>query len=164
MQRKLVLLSILVCLLAAVPASALKVYKTTSEGLADVKVYETSSEGLADCLIYVTSSEGLASGDAKWYFESSEGLAEVKIYFTGSEGLADKKIYFTRSEGLAKCNVDWKGYKKSNAGYLARSLDALQFPTDALMRNMVLPDPALFFRHSVRCAGARALPPSGSLA
>jgi hypothetical protein len=140
MQRKLVLLSVLVGLLAAVPASAVKVYKTTSEGLADVKVYETSSEGLADCLIFVTTSEGLASGDARWYFESSEGLADVKIYFTSSEGLADKKIYFTKSEGLAKCGVDWKGYKKSNAGYLAHSLDVLQFPTDALMRKMVLPD------------------------
>ena len=120
------------------------VYDAT-EGLADVKVYETSSEGLADCLIYVTSSEGLASGDAKWYFVNSEGLADVKIYFTSSEGLADKKVYFTKSEGLAKCDVDWKGYKKSNAGYLARSLDALQFPTDALIRNMVLPDPVFFF-------------------
>src|SRR5258706_8536961 len=134
MQKKLVILSVLVGLLAAVPASAVKVYKTTSEGLADVKVYETSSEGLADCLIYVTSSEGLASGDAKWYFESSEGLADVKIYFTSSEGLADKKIYFTKSEGLAKCDVDWKGYKKSSVGYLAHSLDALHFPTDALIR------------------------------
>ena len=145
MQRKLVILSVLVGLLAAVPAEAVKVYRTKGEGLADVKVYETSSEGLADCLIYVTSSEGLASGDAKWYFVNSEGLADVKIYFTSSEGLADKKVYFIKSEGLAKCNVDWKGYKKSNAGYLARSLDALQFPTDALMRNMVLPDPVLFF-------------------
>jgi len=145
MQRKLVLLSVLVGLLAAVPASALKVYRTKSEGLADVKVYETSSEGLADCLIYVTSSEGLASGDARWYFESSEGLADVKIYFTDSEGLADKKIYFTKSEGLAKCDVDWKGYKKSSASYLARSLDALQFPTDALMRNLVLRPSVPFF-------------------
>jgi len=137
---KLTALSIMLVVLAAVPAEAVKVYRTKSEGLADVKVYETSSEGLADCLIYVTSSEGLARGDAKWYFESSEGLADVKIYFTSSEGLADKKIYFTKSEGLAKCDVDWKGYKKSNAGYLARSLEAVQFPTDALMRNMVLPD------------------------
>lgn len=145
MRTKLTILSVLVGLLVAAPAQAVKVYRTKSEGLADVKVYETSSEGLADCLIYVESSEGLASGDAKWYFESSEGLADVKIYFTGSEGLADKKIYFTKSEGLAKCNVDWKGYKKSNAGYLTRSLDALRFPTDALMRNMVLPDPDLFF-------------------
>ena len=117
MQRKLVLLSVLVGLLAAVPAEAVKVYKAKTEGLADVKVYETSSEGLADCLIYVTSSEGLAH----------------------------KKIYFTRSEGLAKCDVDWKGYKKSNAGYLSGSLDALQFPADALMRRMVLPDPVLSF-------------------
>ncbi len=140
MRMKLTALSIMLVVLAAVPAEAVKVYRTKSEGLADVKVYETSSEGLADCLIYVTSSEGLARGDAKWYFESSEGLADVKIYFTSSEGLADKKIYFTKSEGLAKCDVDWKGYKKSNAGYLARSLEAVQFPTDALMRNMVLPD------------------------
>ena len=140
MRMKLTALSIMLVVLAAVPAEAVKVYRTKSEGLADVKVYETSSEGLADCLIYVTSSEGLARGDAKWYFESSEGLADVKIYFTSSEGLADKKIYFTKSEGLAKCDVDWKGYKKSNAGYLARSLEAVQFPTNALMRNMVLPD------------------------
>ena len=138
MQRKLMLLSVLVGLLAAMPAEAVKVYRATSEGPADVKVYETSSEGLADCLVFVTSSEGLASGDAKWYFESSEGLADVKIYFTSSEGLADKKVYFTKSEGLAKCDVDWKGYKKSNAGYLARSLDALQFPADELMSRMVL--------------------------
>jgi len=85
-----------------------------------------------------TTVRGLASGDAKWYFETSEGLADVKIYFTESEGLADKKIYYTKSEGLAKCDVDWKGYKKSNAGYLAHSVDALQFPTDALMRDLVL--------------------------
>ena len=140
MRKKLVLLSVLVVLLAAVPASAVKVYRTKSEGPADVKVYETSSEGLADCLIYVASSEGLASGDAKWYFVSSEGLADVKVYFTSSEGLADRKIYFTKSEGLAKCDVDWKGYKKSNAGYLARSLNVLKFPTDALMRSLVLLD------------------------
>src|SRR5258708_6925620 len=138
MQRKLILLSVLVGLLAAVPAEAVKVFRARSEGLADVRVYEASSEGLADCLIYVTSSEGLASGDARWYFESSEGLADVKIYFTSSEGLADKKIYFTKSEGLAKCDVDWKGYKKSSVGYLAHSLDALRFPADALMRRMVL--------------------------
>lgn len=139
MRRKLVLLSVLALLLAAVPAQAVKVYKVKSEGLADVKVYLTSSEGLADCIIYVTNSEGLASGDAKWFFVSSEGLADVKVYFTDSEGLAHKKIYYTKSEGLAKCDVDWKGYKRSNAGYLARSLDALQFSTAALMRRMVLP-------------------------
>ena len=138
MQKKLVILSMLVCLLAAIPVSAVKVYRTKSEGLADVKVYETSSEGLADCIIYVTSSEGLASGNGKWYFVSSEGLADVKVYFASSEGLADKKIYFTKSEGLAKCDVDWKGYKKSSVTYLSRSLNALQFSTDALMRAMVL--------------------------
>ena len=139
MKRRVVTISILIGLLAAVPAQAVKVYKTKSEGLADVKVYVTGNEGLADCIIYVTNSEGLASGNAKWYFESSEGLADVKVYFTASEGLADKKIYYTKSEGLAKCDVEWTGYKKSNAGYLAGCLDALQFPTDALMRNMVLP-------------------------
>ncbi len=139
MRKKLVMLSMLVGLLAAVPASAVKVYRTKSEGLADVKVYEVSSEGLADCIIYVTSSEGLASGNGKWYFVSSEGLADVKVYFTSSEGLADKKIYYTKSEGLAKCDVDWAGYKKSNAGYLSRSVHALRFSTDALMRRMVLP-------------------------
>ena len=139
-----VLMVAIVGLLTALPVEAVKVYRATSEGLADVKVYETKSEGLADCLIYVTSSEGLASGDAKWYFVNSEGLADVKVYFTSSEGLADKKIYFTKSEGLAKCDVDWKGYKKSNAGYLTRSLGALQFPTDALMRNMVLHDQVFF--------------------
>src|SRR5437762_532138 len=144
MRTKLTMVSILVVLAAAVPATALKVYRTKSEGLADVKVYETSSEGLADCIIYVTNSEGLASGNAKWYWVTSEGLADVKVYFTSSEGLADKKIYYTKSEGLAKCDVDWKGYKKSNAGYLACSLGALQFPTDALMGNMVLHDQVLF--------------------
>ena len=147
MRKKLITLSVLVLLVAAVPAEAVKVYKSKTEGLADVKVYETSSEGLADCLIYVTSSEGLASGDAKWYFVTSEGLADVKVYFTSSEGLADKKIYFTKSEGLARCDVDWKGYKRSNAGYLARSLDVLQFSTDVLMRNLVLP--RLFNREAV---------------
>ena len=115
MQAKAITLSAMIGLLAAVPVSAVKVYRTTSEGLADVKVYETKSEGLADCLIYVTSSEGLASGDAKWYFVNSEGLADVKVYFTSSEGLADKKIYFTRSEGLAKCDVDWTSYRKTMA-------------------------------------------------
>jgi hypothetical protein len=99
MQMKLWILGAVLSLLAATPASAIKVHKVTSQGLADVKVYETSSEGLADCIIYVESSEGLAKGNAKWYYESSEGLA-------------DKKVYFTTSEGLARCNVDWKGYKK----------------------------------------------------
>lgn len=150
MRTKLTILSVLVGLLAAVPAEAVKVYKTKSEGLANVKVYVTSSEGLADCLIYVVSSEGLASGNAKWYYVTSEGLADVKVYFASSEGLADKKIYFTKSEGLAKCNVDWTSYKKSNAGYLTRSLDALQFPTDALMRYMVLPGKTLFMAVPVR--------------
>jgi len=139
MRTKLKILSVTLTLLAAVPAEAVKVHKQKSEGLADVKVYVTASEGLADCLIYVTTSEGLANGNAKWYYVNSEGLADVKIYFTSSEGLADKKVYFTKSEGLAKCDVDWKGYKKSNAGYLSRSLDVLQFPTDKLMRKMVLP-------------------------
>ena len=137
MRTKLTILSILVSLLAAVPASAVKVCSKT-ESLADVKVYETSSEGLADCLIYVTSSEGLASGDAKWYFVTSEGLADVKVYFTSSEGLADKKIYFIKSEGLAKCDVDWKGYKKSMAGQEFGSFEALRFPAGALIRELVL--------------------------
>ena|ERR1044072_3262470 len=102
MRAKMIILSLMLGLLAAAPAQAVKVYRTKSEGLADVKVYETKSEGLADCLIYVTSSEGLASGDAKWYFVNSEGLADVKVYFT-------------RSEGLAKCDVDWTSYKKASA-------------------------------------------------
>jgi hypothetical protein len=138
-RKKLTLLSLLVVLLAAVPVSAVKVYRTKSEGLADVKVYETSSQGLADCLIYVTSSEGLADGNAKWYFTSSEGLADLKVYFTSSEGLADKKIYFTKSEGLAKCDVDWKGYKKSNSNSMLSIINTVQFSSDELMREMVLP-------------------------
>jgi hypothetical protein len=138
MQRKLIVLSLLVGLLAAVPASAVKVYRTKSEGLADVKVYETSSEGLADCIIYVVSSEGLASGNGKWYWVTSEGLADVKVYFTSSEGLADKKIYYTKSEGLAKCDVDWKGYKKSMAQRFSGSCDASKFSEFALIRDLVL--------------------------
>jgi len=139
MRTKLKILSVMLTLLAAAPVEAVKVYQTKSEGLADVKVYVTSSEGLADCIIYVASSEGLADGNAKWYFVNSEGLADVKVYFATSEGLADKKIYFTKSEGLAKCDVNWKGYKKSNARYLFRSLDAVQFPSEGLMRSMILP-------------------------
>lgn len=138
MRKNLVILSMLVGLLTAVPVSAVKVYRTKSEGLADVKVYETSSEGLADCLIYVTSSEGLASGDAKWYFVTSEGLADVKVYFTSSEGLADKKIYFTKSEGLAKCDVDWKGFKKSMAQRFGDGCDGSKFSDFALIRDLVL--------------------------
>jgi len=137
-RMKPMVLSVILTLLAAVPAVAVKVYRTKSEGLADVKVYETSSEGLADCIIYVTSSEGLAGGDAKWYFVTSEGLADVKVYYTSSEGLADKKIYFTRSEGLAKCNVDWKGYKKSSAQRFVGSCDASKFSDFALIRNLIL--------------------------
>jgi hypothetical protein len=145
---KLRLLTLALTLLVASPASAIKVYEEKSEGLANVKVYVTKSEGLADCLIYVTSSEGLASGNAKWYFEDSEGLADVKVYFTSSEGLADKKIYFTKSEGLAKCDVDWKSYRKSSVGYLARSLDALRFPADTLIRDLV--HPGAVFLHATR--------------
>ena len=115
MRMKLPLLTLILTLLAALPVEAVKVYRATSEGLADVKVYRTTSEGLADCLIYLTSSEGLASGNAKWYFEDSEGLADVKVYFTESEGLADKKVYFTKSEGLAKCDVEWTSYRKTSA-------------------------------------------------
>ncbi len=137
MRTRLTILCVLVGLLSAAPAQAVKVYKTKSEGLAHVKVYETSSEGLADCIIYVTSSEGLASGNAKWYFTSSEGLADVKVYFTSSEGLADKKIYFTKSEGLAKCDVDWEGYKKSSTR-LSRAVDAIQYSTEVMMRSLVL--------------------------
>ena len=137
-RMKPMVLSVILTLLAAVPAVAVKVYRTKSEGLADVKVYETSSEGLADCIIYVTSSEGLAGGDAKWYFVTSEGLADVKVYYTSSEGLADKKIYFTRSEGLAKCDVDWKGYKKSMAQRFVGSCDASKFSDFALIRDLVL--------------------------
>jgi hypothetical protein len=138
MQTKLKILSVVLTLLAAVPAEAVKVYKSKTEGLADVKVYVTSSEGLADCLIHVVSSEGLADGNAKWYYVNSEGLADVKVYFATSEGLADKKIYFTKSEGLAKCDVDWTSYKKSTAGEMFGSLYALRSPTGALMRDLIL--------------------------
>jgi hypothetical protein len=139
MRKKLTILSVLVGLLAAVPVSAVKVYRTKSEGLADVKVYETNSEGLADCIIYVTSSEGLASGNGKWYFVSSEGLADVKVYFTSSEGLADKKIYYTKSEGLAKCDVNWTGYKKSMAQQFVGGCDGSKFSDFALIREMISP-------------------------
>src|SRR5580765_2049793 len=134
---KPMVLSVILTLLAAIPASAVKVYRTKSEGLADVKVYETSSEGLADCIIYVVSSEGLAGGNGKWYWVTSEGLADVKVYFTSSEGLADKKIYYTKSEGLAKCDVDWKGYKKSSAGW--RFGTCLPARPGTLIRDLVLP-------------------------
>jgi len=137
MKRRLMTISIVIGLLAAVPAQAVKVYKTKSEGLADVKVYVTSSEGLADCLIYVTNSEGLASGNAKWYFVASEGLADVKVYFTASEGLADKKIYYTKSEGLARCDVDWTSYKKSMARRFCRN-DSRAF-ANSLIRDIVSP-------------------------
>ena len=66
MRTRLTLLSVLVCLLASIPAQAVKVYRTKSEGLADVKVYETSSEGLADKKIYFTKSEGLAKCEVDW--------------------------------------------------------------------------------------------------
>jgi hypothetical protein len=136
-MMRLLVIALLIVLFAAVPVPALKVYKTKTEGLADVKVYETSSEGLADCLIYVTSSEGLASGNAKWYFEESEGLADVKVYFTQSEGLADRKIYFTKSEGLARCEVDWKSYRKTMARRFCDS-DFGPF-ANSLIRDLVLP-------------------------
>lgn len=139
MRTKLLVVSILIGLLAAIPVSAVKVYKTRSEGLADVKVYETSSEGLADCIIYVTSSEGLASGDAKWYYVSSEGLADVKVYFASSEGLADKKIYFTKSEGLAKCDVNWTGYKKSSTRWRFGACSYDDGSPAVLIRDMMLP-------------------------
>ncbi|MGZ8846070.1 MAG: DUF6150 family protein [Pyrinomonadaceae bacterium] len=138
MRTKLTILCVLVGVLSAAPAKAVKVYKTTSEGLADVKVYVTSSEGLADCIIHVVTSEGLASGNAKWYYVTSEGLADVKVYFATSEGLADKKVYFTKSEGLARCDVDWTSYKKSMAGQEFGSFEALRFPAGALIREMVL--------------------------
>lgn len=139
MRTKLLVVSVLIGLLAAIPVSAVKVYKTKSEGLADVKVYETSSEGLADCIIYVTSSEGLASGDAKWYYVSSEGLADVKVYFTSSEGLADKKIYFTKSEGLAKCDVNWTGYKKSSTRWRLGACSYEDGSAAMLIRDFMLP-------------------------
>ncbi len=113
MRLKLAIISGVLALLVPVRAAALKVYKQTTQGLADVKVYVTDSEGPADCRIYVETSEGLAQGNARWYYESSEGLADVRVYFTDSEGLADKKIYFTKTEGTARCNVDWKSYKRS---------------------------------------------------
>ena len=137
MRAKSIILSVVIGLLTALPVEAVKVYRATSEGLADVKVYETKSEGLADCLIYVTSSEGLASGDAKWYFVTSEGPADVKVYFTSSEGLADKKIYFTKSEGLAKCDVDWTSYRKTSAsGFCGDYSGAF---ANSVIRDMVSP-------------------------
>lgn len=138
MRTRLITLSAMLILLSAVPAQAVKVYKTKSEGLADVKVYVTSSEGLADCIIHVVTSEGLADGNAKWYYVTSEGLADVKVYFATSEGLADKKIYFTKSEGLARCDVDWKGYKRSMAEQAFGGFDALPSPAGALIRNLVM--------------------------
>src|ERR1035437_2099410 len=112
MRSKLWILSGALSLLVATSASAIKVYKASSEGLADVKVYVTDSAGQADCIIYVETSEGLADGNAKWFYENSSGLADVSVYFTTSSGLADKKIFFTKRPGLAKCNVDWKSYKR----------------------------------------------------
>ena len=41
MRRKLWILGAMLSLLVTTPAGAIKVYKTTSEGLADVKVYVT---------------------------------------------------------------------------------------------------------------------------
>src|SRR6185295_9048916 len=137
MRRKLWILGAILSMLAASPAGAIRVYKTTSEGLADVKVYVTESEGLADCIIYVESSEGLAKGNAKWYFENSEGLADVKVYFTESEGLADKKIYFTKSAGLARCDVDWKSYKKTSASHFCGDYSGAF--ANSIIRDMVLP-------------------------
>lgn len=138
MRTKLKILSLVLTLLGAVPAQAVKVYRTNSGSLAHVKLYETSSQGLADCIIHVVSSEGLASGNAKWYYVSSEGLADVKVYFVNSEGLADKKVYFTKSEGLAKCDVDWTSYKKSMAGERFGGLGELRFSTASLMRDLIL--------------------------
>jgi hypothetical protein len=43
MPRKLWILAATLSLLGAAPAGALKVYKTTSEGLADVKIYVTTA-------------------------------------------------------------------------------------------------------------------------
>jgi hypothetical protein len=137
MRPKLIILTIVVCLLTAAQVKAVKVYKVKSEGLAEVKVYEVNSEGLADCRIYVTSSEGLASGNAKWYFVASEGLADVKIFFTDSEGLADKKVYFTKSEGLAKCDVDWKSYRKNMAERFCEN-ESKPF-ANSIIRDMVFP-------------------------
>jgi Family of unknown function (DUF6150) len=137
MRTKLKALIIILPLLMAVPAHAVKVYRDKSEGLADVKVYETSSEGLADCIIHVVSSEGLADGNAKWYYVNSEGLADVRVYFTSSEGLADKKIYFTQSSGLAKCDVNWTSYHKSMAG-CRFSLDEPCRSSDSLLEQMFL--------------------------
>lgn len=139
MRIKLAVLCAALVLVTAIPASAIKVYRTKSEGLADVKVYETSSEGLADCIIYVTSSEGLASGDAKWYFVGSEGLADVKVFFTSSEGLADKKIYFTKSEGLARCDVNWTGYKKSSTRWRLGACSYEDGSPLMLIRDLLIP-------------------------
>lgn len=139
MKSKLAILCAAFVLIAATPAVAVKVYRTRSEGLADVKVYETSSEGLADCIIYVTSSEGLAGGDAKWYFVNSEGLADVKVFFTSSEGLADKKIYFTKSEGLAKCDVNWTGYKKSSTRWRLGACSYDDGSPAMLIRELLIP-------------------------
>lgn len=138
MRVKLMLLSVAFGLVMTMPVSAVKVYQTKSEGLADAKVYETNSEGLADCLIYVTSSEGLASGNAKWYFVTSEGLADVKVFFTNSEGLADKKIYFTKSEGLARCDVDWKSYRKTTAERFC-SRELMPHSANSLLRSLLSP-------------------------
>lgn len=139
MKANLAILCAAIVLFAATPAGAVKVYKTRSEGLADVKVYETSSEGLADCIIFVTSSEGLAGGAAKWYYVNSEGLADVKVFFTNSEGLADKKIYFTKSEGLAKCDVDWVGYKKSSTRWRLGACSYDDGSPAMLIRELLIP-------------------------
>ena len=103
MRRKLLILSVLFGLLAAVPAEAVKVYRTKSEGLADVKVYETSSEGLADCIIYVVNSEGLASGNGKWYYVKSEGLADV-----AAKVLLTKRSFSPRAR--VWLNAMWTGW------------------------------------------------------
>src|SRR5215510_7625116 len=138
MRSRFLILSVLFVLLAAVPTEAVKVYRTKSEGLADVKVYETSSEGLADCIISVVNSEGLASGNGKWFYVNSEGLADVKVYFTASEGLADKKIFFTKSESLAKCDVDWVSYKKSMAQTLFGTRNPAKFSDFAVIQDLIL--------------------------
>jgi len=115
MRTKLWILGAALGLLSAASTNALKVYKVSSEGLADIKVYVSDSKGQADCVIHVETSAGLATGNARWFYENSAGVADVNMYFTDSAGLADKTIFFTNSEGLARCDVDWRSFKKQRA-------------------------------------------------
>jgi hypothetical protein len=78
------------------------IYRSPSNGVADIAVFQAGAQGLADLLVWVTPDQGLARGeDGVWCFVDSSGLATTRIWLTDQRGAADLAVFYVASRGLS---------------------------------------------------------------